>query len=194
MKDAAVDFSNEEITGRYEGEELETRRGARPPDERFAHLESKHDEQKRDVEKKHDELKKDVSEIRTDVKVLAGQVNEVKVDVATSMGDMRTDMAGVVGKIEGQEKVLTEVLSIVRDTASRESERQQAVIEISKEQELAKVEVSRTQELAKVEISKEHALDSIEAKKNRRTLIAKGAGLVLGSGGLIELLHRLGVL
>jgi len=170
------DFPNEEITGSYEGEELEARRRGRAPDERFGRLENKHDELKRDVEKKHDELKKDVSEVRADVKVLSGHV-----------GDMRADVSGAVGKIDGQEKVLTEMLGIVKKTADHAADRQHVTF-------TAQVDVDRAQELAKVEVDKEQQLDTLDAKKTRRALILKGVGLAASGGGLIELLHRLGVL
>jgi len=170
------EFPSEEITGSYEGEELEARRRGRAPDERFGHLEKKHDELKHDVEKKHDELKKDVSEVRADVKVLSGHV-----------GDMRADVSGAVGKIDGQEKVLVEMLSIVKKTADHAADRQHVTF-------TAQVDVDRAQELAKVEVNKEEQLDTIDAKKTRRALILKGVGLAASGGGLIELLHRLGVL
>ena len=170
------EFGGDEITGRYEGEELEERRAARAPDERFGRLENKHDELKKDVEKKHDELKKDVSEVRSDVKVLSGQVS-----------DMRSDVSGAVGKIDGQEKVLTEMLSIVKKTAEHGADRQHVTF-------TAMVDVDRAKELAKVEVDKEEKLDTIDAKKTKRELILKGVGLTVSGGGLVELLHRLGVL
>ena len=170
------EFGGEEITGRYEGEELEERRAARSPDERSARLETKHDELKKDVEKKHEELKKDVSEVRSDVKGLSGQVS-----------DMRSAVSGAVGKLEGQEKLLTETLSIVKKTHDREANREHVTF-------TATVDVDRAKELAKVEVDKEEKLDTIDAKKKRREVIAKGMGLFAGGGGLIEILHRLGVL
>jgi len=177
MKEAALkEFASEEITGRYEGEELEAHRRARPSDERFGHLEKKHDELKRDVEKKHDDLKKDVSDVRSDVKDLSGQVS-----------DMRSDVSGAVGKIDGQESVLTEMLGIVKKTAELGADRQHVTF-------TAMVDVDRAKELAKVEVDKEQQLDTLDAKKARRAMILKGVGLVASGGGLIELLHRLGVL
>ena len=173
---AVKEFAGEEITGHYEGEELNVRRAARPPDERFGRLENKHDDLKRDVEKKHDDLKKDVSDVRSDVKVLSGQVS-----------NMRSDVSGAVGKIDGQEKVLTEMLSIVKKTADHAADRQHVTF-------TAMVDVDRAKELAKVEVDKEEKLDTIDAKKKRREVIVKGVGLFASGGGLIELLHRLGVL
>ena len=167
---------SEEITGRHEGEELGARRAQRPPDERFGRLEQKHDELKKDVEKKHDELKKDVSDVRSDVKVLSGQVS-----------DMRSDVSGAVGKLDGQEKLLTETLSIVRKTHDREADRDHVTF-------TATVDVDRAKELAKVEVNKEEKLDTIDAKKKRREVIVKGVGLFTSGGAIIELLHRLGVL
>lgn len=108
-RDGSVkEFAGEEITGKYEGEELDERRAARPPDDRFRHLETKHDELKRGVEKKHDD-KSDVREVRSDVKNLSGEVSK-----------MGSAVSGAVGKIEGQEGVLTELLSVVKKTAERD--------------------------------------------------------------------------
>lgn len=170
------EFPGEEITGRYEGEELDERRRARAPDERFGRLENKHDELKHDVEKKHDELKREVGEVRSDMKTLSGHVS-----------DMRSDVSGAVGKIDGQEKVLVEMLSIVKKTADHAADRQHVTF-------TAQVDVDRAQELAKVEVNKEQQLDTIDAKKTRRALVLKGVGLAASGGGIIELLHRLGVL
>ena len=176
-RDGAVkEFAGEEITGRYEGEELSERRAERPPDERFGRLEKKHDELKQDVEKKHDELKKDVSDVRSDVKGLSSQVS-----------DMRSAVSGAVGKLDGQEKLLTETLSIVKKTHEREADREHVTF-------TATVDVDRAKELARVEVDKEEKLDTIDAKKKRRELIFKGVGLFTSGGGIVEILHRLGVL
>jgi len=176
-RDGAVNESaGEEVTGRYEGEELGARRAQRPPDERFGRLEQKHDELKKDVEKKHDELKKDVSDVRSDVKVLSGHVS-----------DIRSDVSGAVGTLNGQEKLLIETLSIVKKTHDREADREHVTF-------TATVDVDRAKELAKVEVNKEEKLDTIDAKKKKRELVVKGVGLFTSGGALIELLHRLGVL
>jgi hypothetical protein len=173
---AVKELAGEEITGRYEGEELSERRAQRPPDERFGRLEEKHDELKKDVEKKHDELKKDVSDVRSDVKGLSGQVS-----------DMRSAVSGAVGKLDGQQALLTETLSIVKKTHDREADREHVTF-------TATVDVDRAKELAKVEVDKEEKLDTIDAKKKKREVIVKGVGLFTSGGALIELLHRLGVL
>lgn len=170
------EFAGEEITGRYEGEELIEQRAQRPPDERFARLEDKTDDLKKDVEKKYDELKKDVSEVRSDVKGLSNQVS-----------DMRSAVAGTNGKLDGQEKLLTETLSIVKKTHDREAEREHVTF-------TATVDVDRAEKLAKVEVDKEEKLDTIDGRKKKREMILKGLGLTGIGGGLIELLHRLGVL
>jgi hypothetical protein len=183
----AKEFAGEEITGRYEGEELHERRSLRPPDARFGRLEQKHDELKKDVEKKHDELKKDVSDVRSDVKNLSGKVS-----------DLRSGVSGAVGKLDGQEKLLTETLSIVKKTAERDAERAHvkftAEVDVDRAKELAKIDVDKDLALAKVEVTKEQHLDTIDQKKKRREMILKATGLVASGGGLIELLHRLGVL
>lgn len=183
-RDRSVDdFVPEEITGRYEGEELELARAKRPPDERFSHLEKKHDEFKRVVEKKHDEFHAQLNETRTDVKKLSSQVGDTRTEIAETFGDLRSDVSGAVGKLEGQEKVLHEVLGIVKKSAEVRVIRQHA-----------EIEVERAHALATVEVTKEQQLDAIDAKKSRRKLILKGLGLIASGGGLIEILHRMGVL
>ena len=181
------DLVDDEITGQYEGEDLEIRRALRPPDTRIARHEKKHDELKQDarekhdelkqdVREKHDELKHDVAEMRTDVKGLSGQVS-----------DLRAGVSGAVGKLDGQEKVLGEMLSIVKKTADRDHVTFTAKLEVDKERELARVDVD-----------KELQLDKVDARRARRKvlrkLILKGLGLVGGGGVVVELLHRLGVL
>jgi len=194
-RDGAVrEFAGEEITGRYEGEELEARRQSRPPDARFSRLETKHDELKRDVDKKHDELKRDVKDVRDELK---GDVKDVRKDVKDVSGqvsDLGKAVGGAVGKIDGQDKVLSEMLGLVKQSAERDHVTFTAKIDVDKAHELAKVEVSKADGLAKVEVSKELGLDTVAARKLRRDTIAKIVGGGLGGGGIVELLHRLGVL
>jgi hypothetical protein len=192
------EFSHEEITGKYEGEELDERRAARPPDERFSHLEKKQDELKRDGEKKYDELKTDFDkkhdELKGDVKNLGSQ-----------MSDVRAEVSGVVAKIngqekrfDGQEKLMTETLSIVKKSAERDADRAHLTL-------TAELDVDRAQKLAKVEVEKEVQLDTIDAKrseredqldkrKKRREAFLRALAFVASGGGIIELLHKLGVL
>ena len=194
-RDGAVkEPANEEVTGRYEGEELEEHRRKREPDERFSRLETKHDELKRDVDKKHDELKHDVKGVRDELKA---ENKETRADVKELSGQvsgLRTDVGGAVGKIDGQEKVLIEMLGLVKKSAERDHVTFTAKIDVDKAHELAKVEVSKAEGLAKVEVSKEQGLDTVAARKLRRDTIAKIVAGGLGGGGVIELLHRLGVL
>ena len=177
------EFADEEITGQYEGEELELRRALRPFDDRVNRLEKKHDELKQDVREKHEELKKDVSEVRSDVKSLSGQVS-----------DVRAAVSGGNGKLEGQEKVLGELLTIVKKNAERDHVTFTAKLEVDKERELAKVDVDKERELAEVAVDKTDALDKYKARSARRKLILKGMGLLGSGAGIVELLHRLGVL
>jgi hypothetical protein len=192
------EFANEEITGRYEGDELDERRASRPPDERFGRLETKHDELKRDVEKRHTELKRDVKDVRDELK---DDVKDVRSDVkklAGDVGGLRTDVSGAVGKLDGQKEALTELIGLVKKSAEHSAERDHITfttkVDVNKANELAKVEVSKAEGLAKVEVTKEEGLDKVQAKKDRRATIAKIAGGVLGGGSIVELLHKLGVL
>lgn len=184
------EFSNEEITGRYAGEELEFHRQQRPTDKRFLHLEKKHDELKHDVEKRHDELKLDVNEIRKDVKGLTSQISETRTSVAESMGDLKSEVSGAVGKIDGQAHVLTEVLGIVKKTADVDVERQQTQLQIARAKALADVASDK----ASSDVVRAQQLDTLDARKARRTLILKIVGLVGSGAGLVEILHRLGAL
>jgi hypothetical protein len=122
------------------------------------------------------DLKKDVRDVRSDVKTLSGQVS-----------DMRSDVAGAVGKLDGQETVLTEMLSIVKKTAVREADREHVTF-------TAKVDVDRAKELAKVEIDKEQQLEPFDKRRTRRRSVLRILSLLASGGGIIELLHRIGVL
>ena len=168
----APEFVAEEITGNYVGVELEERRARRPTDLRIKILENK-----------HDELKTDLREVRSDVRTVSGQVS-----------DLREDVAGAIGKINGQESVLAETLSIVKKTAEREHVTFTAKVEVDKAHELAKVEVGKAQNLAEIEVNKEEKADAVKAKSDRRKRNLKILGFVAGGVSLSEILHRLGVL
>ena len=157
-----------EITGKYEGEELEEFRATRPIGARVGHLEKKHDGLLGDLK----EVRADVKEVRADVKEFGGQVS-----------NLRAEVSGAVGKLEGQEGVLKETLSIVKKSADRDH------VTFT-----AKVDVDRAKELAKVELDKEQQLDKFSARRVRRKAVLKIIGFVASGGGIIELLHRLGVL
>jgi hypothetical protein len=198
-RDGSVkEFATEELTDRYEGEELAERRAQRPPEERFSRLEQKHDDLKKDVDKKHDDLKRDFDkkhdELKSDVKTLSGQLSNV-----------RADVSGAVAKIDGQEKrfdsqekLLTETLSIVKKTAERADDRAHltltAELDVDRAQKLAKVEVEKEVQLDTIDAKRSERADTLDAKKTRRATILKAVGWVAGGGGLVELLHKLGVL
>jgi len=114
---------------------------------------------------------------------LTAQVGDTRTSIAETVGDLRADVAGAVGKLDGQEKVLGEVLGIVKKSA-----------EVRVIQRHAEIEVSRIQALTEIEVSKEQQLDKIDANKSRRKLVLKAIGLAASGGGLIEILHRFGVL
>jgi hypothetical protein len=201
--DAVKEFVGEEITGQYEGEELEQHRERRPTPDRIRRLEKKHDEVKDDLKNVKDdlkntrsELKGDIKDVRSDVKTLSGHVSNLSAGVA-----------GAVGKIDGQQGVLSEMLSIVKKTADRDhvtftakveidKEKELARVEVDKEKELAKVEVDKEMEVAKVEVDKEKEVDVVKARQDRRkrNLIILGlvsSGVASGAA-IIELLHRIG--
>jgi hypothetical protein len=166
------EFVTEEYTDKHEGIELDELRETRKPIDRIRRL-----------ERKGDVTSADLKDVRSDVKELSGHVS-----------DLREDVAGAIGKIEGQAPVLSELLSIVKKSSDRDHVTFTAKVEVDKAAELAKTEVAKANELAKVEISKEEALDVYSARKARRKALLKGLGLVSSGAGLIELLHRLGVL
>jgi hypothetical protein len=182
-----AEFVSEEITGKYEGTELEQYREQRPPTDRLKRLEKKHDDLKDDVKKKHEELKDDVKDVRADVKELAGHVS-----------DLREDVAGAVGKLDGQQPVLKEMLSLVKRTADHASDRDHvtftAKVDVDKAHELARVDVEKAAELAVIEVTKEEQVDTVKAEHDRRKRNLKIIGLLASGGSVIELLHRLGVL
>jgi hypothetical protein len=168
----AKESPNGDITGQYEGIDLEFRRALRPVDERVRRLEKKHDELKQTVLDAHAELGEEQTDLRAahldlraDVKVITAQV------------------AGVVGRLDGQEAVMAGVISIVRDRSTLE----QASL-------VAKVDIDKARELARVDIDKERQLDRFAARRARRKLALKAMGLLASGGAVVELLHLLKVL
>jgi septal ring factor EnvC (AmiA/AmiB activator) len=189
-RDAAsvTEFLQDDVTGKYEGEELKAQREVRPVTDRIQRLEKKHDDLRADLKDVRADFKSDLSDVRSDVKTLSGHV-----------GDLRSDVSGAVGKLDGQQGLLTELLSIVKNTAEHASDRDHitftAKVDVDKAQELAKVDVGKAAELAKVEVAKEQELDTVEGRKVRRKAIAKlVGGLFVGAYALYEFLHRLGAL
>ncbi len=180
-RDAVVkEFGNDEITGRYEGEELDEHRAERPDVERIGRLEKKHDELKMDAEKKHEELKGDVKEVRSDVKKLSGDLS-----------GLRSEVSGAVGKLDGQTGVLSEMLGLVKKTAERDHVTFTAKVEVDKAQELAKVEVNKEEQLSAIEVAKEEKVDIVKAKADRRKRNLKILAILASGGSIVELLHRL---
>jgi hypothetical protein len=158
------EFLHDEVTGKYEGEELQAQRESRPVTDRINRLEKKHDETR-------------AEDVRSDVKELSGHVS-----------DLRADVSGAVGKLDGQQNVLTELLSIVKNTAEHATDRDHITF-------TAKVDVDKAAELAKIEVAKEQGLDTIEARRVRRKTIAKlVGGIFVGAYALYEFLHRVGAL
>ena len=187
----AEEFEIDEITGNYEGEELELYRSQRPLPDRVTRL-----------ERKQDALRGEFKDVRGEFKDVRGEVKEVRADVRTltgQVGDLRSDVSGAVGKIEGQAPVLSEMLSIVKKAAEKTVERDHvtftAQVDVEKAHELAKVEVDKAAGLANVELAKERDLEPIKARSERRKAIAKLVGSIfVGAYALYELLHRVGVL
>lgn len=182
-ENAVKEFAGDEITGQYEGEELEEARSRRPTPDRIKRLEKKQDELKAE----HTELKGDVKDMRREVKDLTGEVSYLRVDVA-----------GATGKIDGQQGVLTEMLSLVKKTAEHAVERGHievtTMLDVDRETKLARVELDKETKRAAIEVIKEEKVDAVKEKADRRKRNLKILGLVASGGGIIELLHRLGVL
>jgi len=138
---------------------------------------------KQDVEKKHDELKGDIKEVRDDVKTLSA-----------SVGNLRSEVSGATGKLDGQTGVLNQMLSLVKKTADRDHVTYTTKLEVDKAHELAQLEVNKEQQLAVIEVTKEEKVDVVKAKGDRRRRNLEILGLVASGAGVVELLHRLGVL
>lgn len=121
----------EDVTGQYDGDELDRLRAMRPADQRIARLEKKHD---------------DLTQVVTETRV-------------------------IVGEMSGQLSVLPELISVVRESANRASQREHVTF------------------TAQVDVDKARQLDSIEGKKANRqriTTIIGGAVTLLTSGAVIH--------
>jgi polyisoprenoid-binding protein YceI len=133
-------FVEEELTGQYEGEELERARARRPTPSRFRHLEGR-----------VDKLTEDVSDLR--------------VEVSSEMSDVKAGMGELAGEVRG-------LAIVIKDAASR----------------------SHVTFTSKVEVDTAEKVDSIDARKGKRDLWLKGAGLLLTGGVAAKILQALGVL
>jgi hypothetical protein len=161
-----------DITGQYEGIDLEFRRALRPVDERVRRLEKKHDALKQAVQTAHIDFGDEQTDLRA-----------AHVDLRANVKIISAQVAGVGGRLDGQEAVIANVFSIVKDRATIE----QASL-------VAKVDIDKARELARVDIDKERQLDRFAARRSRRKLALKGMGLLASSGIIVELLHLLKVL
>lgn len=181
QSDARREFDAEEITDQYEGEDLELHRALRPTDARIGRLEKKADAFKLDQEI----MKRDVAGMRSDIKGLSKEVSDTRVTVAQA-----------VGKIDGQESVLRETLSILKTREERDHVTFTAKVDVDRAQELAHIEINKEQQLAQVELNKGQQLaqvdDALDKRKAKRAAWLKALGLASSGAGLIELLHRLG--
>ena len=209
----------DDITGKHEGAELALLRAGRPLEDRINRLESKGDEIRQDARERYDEIKQDMRDLKQDARdkhdELKQSVAEVRSDMkglTSQVGEMRADVSGATAKLGTQDKMLSEVLSIVKKTAEREHVTFTAKVEVDKERELAQVavdkeralvevivdkahvDVEKERALALVGVEKERELDKFAARRARRKLILKVMGLLASGGVVIELLHRIGVL
>jgi hypothetical protein len=87
-------FVEEELTGQYEGEELERARARRPTPSRFRHLEGRADK----LESRVDKLSSDVSELR--------------VELSEEMSGVKAGMGELAGEVRG-------LAIVIKDAASR---------------------------------------------------------------------------
>src|SRR5262249_37993257 len=144
----AVD-AHDEITGKYEGEELEERRARRPTPERILRL-----------ERKHDELAADVKEVRQDVKTVERHLCEVAERVAH-----------VDGQMEILPKVVDEMRLATRAMQEREHVTFTAKLDLDKAKALGDQRVATQEKL--------DVIDARKARRRRVTkLIGAGVGLI----------------
>lgn len=144
---------HDEITGNLAGDDLKRERAKRPTDERIGRLEDKHD-------------------------ALVVKVGEV----SDKVSDTRESVAKVHGKLEAQDVVMDQMLSLVKRQAEHAFDREKITLTVDKEAALAKIEVG-----------KETELDKIKARRDRRRLIFKVIVVAAAAtAALVEAAHRIG--
>ena len=152
-------FEGEDVTGNYEGEELRARRSRRPTGERLNRLEDKHD-------------------------ALVLTVGETRDMVLETRGDVR--------EIHGELKVLPDLMSLVRGVAQGAQERNHVTVttklDVEKAREEAKIEIEKAEALTGLEIAQAKELDGIKARADRRKLVTKWVGAIVGMPALWELI------
>ncbi len=130
------EFSPEEVTGQYEGEELRVMRGHRPNEKRLGRLEAFKD-------------------------IATAEFADIKV----SLADLR-----------GDQKAQNVTLSNIEKHLSENRHRERVSFE------------------AHVDLETAEKIDVIDARKAKRQLWLKVAGIFASGGVVFELLHRIGVL
>ena len=116
-------FVEEEVTGRYEGEELADRRADRHPEDRFRHIEKNQDQTRAEITK------------------MSERIGKVEVAVADVGGQMKV----IPRLVDAMEKA-TEALQ------HRDHVTFTAQVDVEKAQELGEVEVHTAKELGAVEV------------------------------------------
>ncbi len=122
----------DEVTGKYEGDELKSMRARRPTDERITRLEEKHDKLESKVDK------------------LDGKVDQVD--------DKVDKMAVSVAGMEGQFKVIPRLVDSMEKAIESMNEREHvkftATVDVDKAKQLSKVEIEAAEKKDEIDAGK----------------------------------------
>lgn len=144
-------FESDDLTGQYEGEELEQARAKRPTDERLKRLEGKADKVN-DILAEHANL---LAEQATEIGNVKGELGNIK----GSIGDIAGEMKVWPQLVETITKTNHETLTELRRQAHYKFT---ATVDVGKEGALSDIKVKETREL-----------DAVDEKKAKRKWITK---------------------
>lgn len=151
-----VEFIEEELTGRCEGEELAKKRANRPTGQRVAHLETRVDGVVETIAEWRVEVSTEIGKVVAAVGSLAGEVK----GLATVVGDSR------------QREHVTFTAKVDVDKNNQLSD-----IDVAAKRETAEIETDKAARIARIEVYKTLALRIIAGAAVIGSLLAAGAKL-----------------
>lgn len=160
--------SFDDLTDRYEGEELDRMRARRAEEAPTVSLVK--------LEQKHEELK-------TSVGALSNSVTNFKIETVKEMGDIKSGMgklAGAVDGLSGQVQVLATVVKQKRDEEH---------VKVT-----TTLEVDAAKKISDVNVKQAEKLDEIAGRKARREFWFKMAGSGVVGAIVLKALQHFGVL
>lgn len=149
---------DDEITGKYDGDELRAMRARRSPLKRLEHTEDNID----DLRKGFSGLRNDVSDLRKE--------NGERDKLARETRD-------AVMKMQGEFTVVPRLVDLLEKANEQSAKREMLAV-------AAKTDVEKAKKLADTEVTKEQQLDNVAARKDRRKAVLLILGGLFSTGVL----------